>query len=193
MPPPAATDDARQTQDDAQHDAQDDAQHDAQDDARDAQAGTGADEGAPFDRERAMATIREQRAAERKLKHELRELTARLASIEDAQLSETERLKRDHAALLDAHTNAQADLRRLRAQSALAEAGAIYPDLVADRLPAKALEDRAALRDALATMKRAYPSLFRAARGAADGTDTGRPIAGDDMNALLRASLSGRH
>lgn len=53
------------------------------------------DEGEPFDKDRAMRTIERQREAEKKAREEARRAKARIKELEDAQLSEQEKVVRD--------------------------------------------------------------------------------------------------
>ena len=119
----------------------------------------------PFDPDRAKALIA-------KLRQEAKDaarLSKRVKELEGEKLSETEKLQREYEdtkAALEAKT---AELRLIRAEAATRDAGAIYPDLVADRIPAEAMDDPKALAAAVKDLKAKYPTLFRNANGSADG------------------------
>lgn len=127
--------------------------------------------GEVFDKDRALETIRKQREQERALKGRLKELEqakAKLDQIEDAQRSETEKLaKRAEEAEARVQTM-ESELRVLKATRAAAAAGAVDPDLMADKIPAEALEDDRALKRALADLKERYPRQFTPQTGSVD-------------------------
>lgn len=172
---------------------------DAQDthDAAQPQAG-----GDGFDRDRAMATIAKLREYEKTAKAQARELEtlrAKAQAADDAKLSEQERLQKRIAELEQQDAERTVRMRALAAQSALiaaaTKAGALYPDLLADRLAASAeldAEGRTLNADALvADAKKQYPAVFRAQAGSADGgAGQDRKVAdgggGGDMNRMIR-------
>lgn len=85
----------------------------------------------------------------------------------------------------------RAELHRQRAVLAATKANALYPDVVADRLPAEALEgDEKALERALTQIRQQYPALFRDATtvaGSADGgVGNGHTTSGDPGFGLNR-------
>lgn len=122
-----------------------------------------------FDKDRALETIRKQREQEKALKGRLKELEqakAKLDQIEDAQRSETEKLAKRAEEAETRLREMESEMRLLKATRAAAAAGAVDPDLVADRIPAEALGDERALEAAIADLKQRYPRQFAQTTGA---------------------------
>lgn len=137
-------------------------------DAPEADATTAQEATTPVDAQEADTTPHDLEAA-RKLRREAQQLRKRVEELERERLSETERLQKDYEetkAALEART---AELRLIRAEAATRDAGAIYPDLVASRLPDEAIDDPKALAAAIKDLKATYPNMFRSANGSADG------------------------
>lgn len=124
--------------------------------------------------------------AARKLRSENRNLRDRLKEFEDANKSEFQRLQESLESIKVERDAALTELRQLRAQAALAEAGALHPELLTTRLPDDAYEDANAMAQAVATLRQSYPSLFRAPNGSADGAASGGSTEARDINALIR-------
>ena len=128
----------------------------------------------------------------KKLRSEAASLRQRLKAFEkaeqerqQAELTESQRLKQLLQERDDLLSQVQQELRSLKAQRIAADAGALYPDLIAEKLSDEALNgDKAAREKEIARLRRDYPGLFR--QGSADGGATGRAVESSDMNALLR-------
>lgn len=104
----------------------------------------------------------------------------------DAELTDAQRFKAQADDLATTNATLSRELRTLKAQAFARDAGAIYPDLVADKLSDEALSGDKQTRDReIDRLRKAYPSLFRV--GTADGA-VGRegPAAAGDMNAAIR-------
>jgi len=127
--------------------------------------------------------------AARKLRSEAQSLRARLREMENTQLTETEKLKRDLAETQQERDSLKTERQALRAQGAARDAGAIYPDLVATKIPDEALGNARALKAAIDDLREAYPDMFRAPHGSGDGAAGRRsaPVQGDMNKELLRA------
>jgi chromosome segregation ATPase len=133
----------------------------------------------------------------KKLRSEAASLRKRLAAFEkaeadrkSAELSEVERIKQELDARDTDLTTARQELRNLKAQALASRAGALYPDLVADKLSDEALNgDKAAQDKELTRLRKDYPQLFRG--GSADGGAGRESDPPGDMNALVRR-LAGR-
>lgn len=137
----------------------------------------------------------------RKLQAELRDARreaathrTKLKTLEDGQISEADKLRRD---LTEAQTQAAtlaAENRRLALAGVLRDAGARYPDLLVAHVPADA--DPAAPARWLKDVRAAYPDLFGGGdkpRGnGADGAAGGSSQPVQNMNTLLRQSLQAR-
>jgi hypothetical protein len=103
---------------------------------------------------------------------------------EQADLSEAQRLKQQLDDLAGTHSAALQELRSLKAQGIARDAGALYPDLVADKLSDEALNGDKPTRDKeIDRLRKTYPQLFRV--GSSDGGTRGETTTGD-MNQLLR-------
>lgn len=122
----------------------------------------------------------------RKLRNEASSLRKRLKDLEDAQLSESEKLKRDFEATAAERDELRQTLRSMRAEAAARDAGAVYPDLVAGRIDPEAIDDPKALSRAMTDLKAQYPSLFRSQNGSVDAGARGDVVATRDMNQLIR-------
>jgi|GEM_PF-4325771 len=109
---------------------------------------------------------------------------------QESEMSDVQRTKAQLDELLTAHNTALGELRGLKAQGVARDAGAIYPDLVADRLSDDALTGDKQTRDReLDRIRKQYPSLFRS--GSADG-GAGRdaPQRPTTMNDLIRQTAN---
>lgn len=128
----------------------------------------------------------------KKLRSEAASLRQRLKAFEkaeqerqQAELTESQRLKQALEERDGLLSQVQQELRSLKAQRIAADAGALYPDLIAEKLSDAALNGDTAARDKeIARLRKDYPGLFRT--GSADGGAQGAAIASSDMNALLR-------
>lgn len=129
----------------------------------------------------------------REVQREAQNLRTRLKAFEDAEkqrqqaeLSEAQRLKVQLDELSGTHTAALAELRSLKAQALARDAGALYPDLVADKLSDEVLNGDKQTRDrAIERLRTQYPTLFRV--GTADGNAGRDGVATPaTMNDLIR-------
>lgn len=104
-----------------------------------------------------------------------------------AEMTEAQRLKQQLDDVTGTNTSLATELRSLKAQSLLRDAGARHPDLLADKLSDEALNGDRKARDAeIADLRKQYPGLFHtsSADGAAGRMSDG---VGDlDMNRILR-------
>lgn len=129
------------------------------------------------------------------LRRERDELAKKLKDREDAELSETERLKKRQKELEDSNATLLAQIRDRDAREAVTVAarklGALDPsatyllvkgELRFDDKTGEVLEVDAALKKA----KAEFPTLFGRAAGSADGGSGSRASASTDMNAWLR-------
>lgn len=129
-----------------------------------------------FDPERAMATIKKLRSENRQLAREHRDALAKLTAIEDAQLSETERLQRQLADVAAERDRLATEARRSVVTAAIADAaakaGAIRPDAIARLIDLDTVEiadgrpTNAA--DLVKHLQSEYPELFKTRPGTAD-------------------------
>lgn len=155
--------------------------------------GSGADD-QDFDKDRALRTIREQRTNERRLAKELEAAKAELKKRQDAEKTEAERLA-DRVKELEAEQQQwQQERTQAQVESALREAGARHPELLVARVDTERLErdDRGRftnLSREVETVRKAYPDLFFARNGSADG-GAGGSLGGSggdvDMNTRIR-------
>lgn len=86
-----------------------------------------------------------------------------------------------------------------RVEQRLAEAGAVYPDVLLGRIPAEVRDDPQALAASIDALRRQYPDLFTSrprtpsgglADGAAkDARRSARPSFGSAMSAAMREAL----
>ena len=127
-------------------------------------------------------------------KAEIGRLQRRIKQLEDAQLSDSERLSRDRDEAFAERDAARTELRQYRAQAVLANAGALHPALLVAELGDVDLADDKAVKAVLSDIRKAYPALFRAANGSADGGARGsapeRPES--DFNRLVRRAAGYR-
>lgn len=107
-------------------------------------------------------------------------------ALETAKLSDTEKLQKAHDALKSERDALAQEAQAFKAQQAATAAGALYPDLVASKIPAEALADKRELDKALAQVKAEYPALFTSTHGSANGGAANQGAAGQNMNQLLR-------
>ena len=136
----------------------------------------------PFDPERAKALIAKLREEAR----DARKLKSRVDELERERLSEAERLQRDYETAVAERDEARKQLAAYRTEAIARDAGAIYPDLVAAKLPVDVLDDERGLRRELDKLRAAYPNLFTKQNGSVDGGVTGAPVAGMSLNDAIR-------
>lgn len=159
-----------------------------------------------FDKDRALATIKTQREAEKALKADLKKATterdalvAKNKAEADAKLSEQEqaskRLADLEAQLKETSTKAQVRVGKSALKSAAAAAGAIYPDDMPAIVGTDALEfdDDGEPTNATALveeLKKSRPALFGTPKaGSFDGGARGTTGGGkQDMESLLRGA-----
>jgi hypothetical protein len=131
-----------------------------------------------------------------KVAKELAAAQARIAELEAANLSESERKDRRLAELEAAQTAWELERQTLTlrhaAFQAAVKAGAVYPDLVVNAISPASVEwgkdgDPTNLDKVVADARQAYPNLFRVTPGQVDGgAGTGAPAGAPDMNDLIR-------
>lgn len=149
----------------------------------------------PFDRERALATIRKLREIEKAHKTTERsnaQLQARLKQIEDRDMSELDKTKRELLALQAERDN----LVQQQAHAAVERAVLDAASRAGARRPAGVLrlaeaETEADADQAVAQVKRDYPELFGPAMGTADGGAQNTGDVARGMNSLIR-QMAGR-
>lgn len=153
-------------------------------------------DGKPFTAQVAKKLVADLRAdlkEFKKLKKDYAALDKRLKEIDDAELTEVDRLKKQLDEAQAERDEAMAKARQREVENVLREAGVIYPELAVDRLSDEALEDEDVLKSELSDLKKRYPAMF-ATNGSADGGEGGgRPKPVNDMNSrILTAMRRGR-
>jgi hypothetical protein len=139
------------------------------------------------DPENLWQTIENQRKTERKLTKQIQRLEEQVKQHENAKLSEQERLQRELEETRSERDTLVRDNHLMRAQRIAADAGAMYPDLIADKIPAEALEDESLSKQAVNDLKKNYPNLFRSsANGSADGGAGSRAVPRVSINDMIR-------
>lgn len=118
----------------------------------------------------------------------LKEAATELEKIKASQMSDSEKVQAQLKALQDENTSLKLRVQTVAAENAAAKAGAMYPDLVAAKIPADALGDDKKLEVAIKSIKAQYPALFGKANGSADGGAGGKSPAGGGMNDFIRRS-----
>lgn len=155
-------------------------------------AGQGAGGGKTFTQEQLDAIIADRLGRERDKYRDydtLKAAAGELEQIKQGQMTETQRMQAQLDQLSKENNELKSKVQMATAQSAAARAGALYPDLVAAKIPADAIGDPKKLEDALKALKTEYPALFGArAGGSADGGAGGGKPAGGGMNAFIRAA-----
>jgi hypothetical protein len=134
--------------------------------------------------------VRDEAAKERIARTKLEQ---RLKQIEDAQLSEQEKLTKRASELEAQNSSLLQTMRRQAVEGAARDAGATVPQSIVGMIPAEAEDVNAAVL----ALKKQYPQLFaKAVQGSADGgggTNVGeggvQPKA--DMNKIIR-TMAGR-
>lgn len=152
-------------------------------------AGQGAGGGKTFTQQELDAIIADRLSRERGKYadyDDLRKAAGRLAEMEKSQLSEKERLERELSETKARESALASQVRLHQAQSAAAKAGALYPDLVAAKIPPEAIGNEKQLDAAIADLKKQYPALFGRGGGSADGGAGGNTPAGGGMNQFIR-------
>lgn len=156
-------------------------------------------DGEPFDPARAMALISKLRDGEKLSRAQTRELDtlkSKMKEIEDAKLSESERLTNENAELKrqmgELEKRFKTTTTRGALTSAAGKAGAVHSDAVAKLIELDSVEYDASgeptnIDKLIADAKKAWPTFFRVAGGSADGGSggNGTPPPGG-MNALIR-------
>lgn len=132
--------------------------------------------GDEFDPERAMATIKKLRGELKSITKEYKEATAKLTQIEDAQLSEAERLQKQLAEVAAERDRLAGEARRSIVTAAIADAaakaGAIRPDAIAKLIDPATVEidngKATNVADLVKGIAADYPELFKTRPGTAD-------------------------
>lgn len=131
-----------------------------------------------------LDNLRKKNSEAEGLRRQLRKYEQAEKDKQQSEMTESQRYKAQLEELTGAHSTALQELRSLKAQGIARDAGALYPDLVADKLSDEALSgDRAAREKEVERLRKQYPGLFRT--GSADGGAKGETQAGD-MNQMLR-------
>lgn len=119
----------------------------------------------------------------------LKAAAGELEKLKQGQMSETQRVQAQLDQLSKENVELKSRAQTARAEAAASRAGALYPDLVAAKLSAEAFSDDKKLDAALAEVKKAYPALFGARAGSADGgAGAGNKPSGGGMNQWIRRS-----
>ncbi len=116
---------------------------------------------------------------------DLKKAAAKLKEIEDASKGEAQKLQEQLQALQAENTSLKTQVQTARAERAAAKGGALYPDLVAAKVPADTMNDEKKLEAAINDIKKTYPALFGKAGGSADGGAGGGKM-GSSMNDFIR-------
>jgi hypothetical protein len=131
--------------------------------------------------EKYVKSIRDEAA---KARTELRTAAAELKKLQDAQLSDSEKLQARVKELEENTSKAEARARLAEAKAAAAEAGAQNATAVA-----KLLEPDEDIDKGVARIKKEVPALFTKQTGSADGgAGGGTPRTGPSMNDFIRRS-----
>ena len=156
--------------------------------------GAGRDDGkATEDVSGLKSALKQERDARKTAEKSLSDLQARIDALEAKDKTDVERLQGERDKLKADLESRETRLRDMAIRTALigaaTKAGARYPELIVDRLSAKAdLDDdlNVTNADALVTAaKREYPDLFRVVDGKADG---GKTDGGTDTSQLRGTS-----
>lgn len=149
--------------------------------------GKGAGDGKGGEEKFDAAYVKGLRDEAAKHRREAKSLAESLKSLEDSQLSESE--KRDQRAkeLETENTRLKSEQREARIEATAAKAGARDPDLIAKLVPADA-EDVA---KAIAAIKKERPHLFSGVGSADGGAGGGRTASGQSMNDRIRGARGG--
>ncbi len=109
-----------------------------------------------------------------------------LQKVKQAQMTETQKLRAQLDQISKENNDLKSRVQTATAERAATKAGALYPDLVAAKIPSDALSDDKKLDAAIADIKKAYPALFgKAGGGSADGGAGGKTV-GNSMNDFIR-------
>lgn len=107
-------------------------------------------------------------------------------TLENAKLSDQEKLVKERDALKAERDSLKSEAQTYKAQQAAQAAGALYPDMVASKIPAEAMADKRELDKVIAQLKAEYPALFNG-RGSADGgAGIGGQMNTQNMNQMIR-------
>lgn len=156
-------------------------------------------DGEPFDKDRALATIKNLREYEKLSKAQAKEMEALRQQLKvraDADLSETDKAKARVTELEKANADLAARLQEQAIRGAVADAGAkvgaIRPLLLHRLIDTDDLtfDDDGHPKNVdlvVGNLKRQYPELFRAVAGSADGGSGGQaPPGGPTMDQYIR-------
>ncbi|MBI2954239.1 MAG: hypothetical protein HYY30_07995 [Chloroflexi bacterium] len=117
----------------------------------------------------------------------LKAAATELEKIKQGQMAEQQKLQAQLDQLGKENNELKGRVQMATAERAATKAGALYPDLVAAKIPAEVLADNKKLDAAIGEIKKQYPALFGQARGLADGgAGGGRNAAGSSMNDFIR-------
>ena len=140
------------------------------------------------------AALKAERDARKKAERDLKALRAELDTLKNAGKSESEQIEARLKAAEDKATAAELRLRAAYGENAVtraaSKAGAIEPsaiyELVDHELEYGDDDKPINVDEALASAKKRYPALFRAAAGSGDGGKGGSVPNRNDINSVLR-------
>jgi len=148
--------------------------------------------GKTFTQEQLDAIIEDRLGRERKKYtdyEDLKKAKSELDQLKQSQMTEAEKLQNQLKTLNEENASLKSRVLTSLAEAAAAKAGALYPDLVAAKIPADALDDAKKLEAALAEVKKAYPALFGGkAGGSVDGGAGAGKTPQGGMNDFIRRS-----
>jgi hypothetical protein len=137
----------------------------------------------------------------KELRREAQQLRRRIKEVEQADMTEQQRLKSDldelqgsHGQLLGRVQTAEKKALEYQAQIALYKAGAMHPELIAAQLTADDLVDDKATKATIERLKKEYPDLFGVdIQGSGDGAVSGSSVrTPSSMNSMMRAMSMSR-
>ena len=143
--------------------------------------GGNAGAGKTFSQEQMDAIIADRLTRERgkyKDYDELKASKGELDKLKQSQMGDLEKAQAQLKAIQDENTSLKGRVQSAAAESAATRAGAMYPDLVAAKIPADVMDDPKKLEAAINEIKKQYPALFGKQSGSADGGAGGKPAAG---------------
>ncbi len=135
-----------------------------------------------------------------KTQEELKNALGEFKKLQAAERTETQRLQQEQERLKQEaeqfkteRDDLEQQVRQLRAEQLASRAGAVYPDLVAAKIPVEALDDEKKLNAAIENLRKEYPALFGLTRSSADGGEGNKNGRRNDasMNAQIR-HMAGR-
>lgn len=152
----------------------------------------------PFDRDRAMATIRAQRESEEALKAENREIREELRDLKRSGLSEGDQIAADleeargeNETLKSENESLKGELATIRRQALISEVANRYDAYDAEEvgllLSEEDTADKASTERAIKRLKKEKPRFFKPERPSGGQITPGAGEAGADMNDFIRS------